>query len=139
MGRVLAIDYGRKRCGIAVTDVLKISANGLTTVRTCDLMQFLTEYCSKEDVERIVIGEPHQMNGQFSQSMEYIRPFIRNLKKVMPDMPIDMVDERYTSVIANRAIVEGVKKSERRNNKGLVDKVAAVIILTSWLERENPL
>lgn len=139
MGRVLAIDYGRKRCGIAVTDVLKIAANGLTTVRTCDLMDFLKEYCSTEPVERIVIGEPHQMNGEFSESMEYIRPFIRNLRKVMPDMPIDMVDERYTSVIANRTLVEGVKKSKRRNDKGLVDKVSAVIILTSWLDSQIPL
>lgn len=134
MGRILAIDYGRKRCGVAVTDVLKIAANGLPTVRSCDLMDFLKDYCSKEDVEKIIIGHPRQMDGSDSESMRYITPFINRLRKEMPDMPLEMVDERFTSTIAHRdMITAGFKKTDRQR-KGLADEMAAVIILTGYLD-----
>lgn len=135
MGRVLAIDYGRKRCGVAATDVLKIAANGLPTVRTCDLENFLTEYCGHEPVERILIGHPKTVRGEDSESMRYIRPFMSRLAKILPDIPVEMVDERFTSVQAHRdMIAAGFKKSDRRD-KGLADEMSAVLILTSWLER----
>lgn len=137
MGRILAIDYGRRRCGVAVTDILKISANGLPTVETAKLTDFVTTYCQREDVERILIGEPRQTDGSPSESMRYITPFVNRLRKLMPDMPIDMVDERFTSVIAHREMLAaGFKKSDRQR-KGLADEMAAVIILTSWLERRT--
>lgn len=134
MGRVLAIDYGRKRCGIAVTDSLRISANGLPTQRACDLMAFLKDYCAKECVDRIIIGLPKTMRGEDSESARYIEPFIRQLRREMPDMPIERFDERFTSAIAHRAMIDGGLKKSARQEKGLADKMAAVIILTDWLE-----
>lgn len=132
--RILAIDYGRKRCGVAVTDPLQIAANALPVVRTCDLLQFVTEYCSAEPVERILVGEPRQMNGEESESMRYIRPFLAALKKSLPAVPVEMVDERFTSVMAHRdMITAGFKKADRMR-KGLADEMSAVIILTTWLE-----
>ncbi len=132
--RVLAIDYGRKRCGVAVTDVLQIAANPLPVVRTCDLMQFLHEYCSREPVERILVGEPRTMKGDYSESMRYIRPFLDRLRREMPGMPVEMVDERFTSTMAHRdMITAGFKKSDRER-KGLADEMAAAIILTTWLD-----
>ena len=137
MSRILAIDYGRRRCGVAVTDSLQIAANSLPVVRTCDLLDFLKEYCASEPVERILIGEPRQMNGSPSESMKYIRPFIGQLKKQIPDIPVEMVDERFTSVIAHRdMIVAGFKKSDRQR-KGLADEMSAVIILNTWLESRH--
>lgn len=137
--RVLAIDYGRKRCGVAVTDPLQIAANPLPVVRSCDLLKFLQEYCAKEPVERILIGEPRQMNGNPSESMRYIKPFVGQLKKVLPDIPIEFVDERFTSVIAHRdMITAGFKKSDRQR-KGLADEMSATIILTTWLEAKSAL
>jgi RNAse H domain protein, YqgF family len=136
MGRVLAIDYGRKRCGVAVTDILKIAANGLPTQRTCDLEKYLLDYCSHEPVERIIIGHPRTVRGEDSETMQYIRPFINRLSKILPDMPVEMVDERFTSVQAHRdMITAGFKKSDRQR-KELADEMSAVLILTSWLE--NP-
>lgn len=134
MGRVLAIDYGRKRCGVAVTDTLRIAANGLPTVRSCDLLDFLKDYCSKEDVDLIVIGEPKTMRGEESESMRYIRPFIAQLRKAMPDMRLEMFDERFTSSIAHREMLAAGMKKHDRQRKELADEMAAVIILTSWLE-----
>lgn len=134
MPRIIAIDYGRKRCGVAVTDTLQLIANSLPVVRTCDLLQFLKDYCMREPVERILMGEPRQMNGEPSESMRYIRPFLAQLRKAMPDMPVEMVDERFTSVIAHRDMLRaGFKKSDRMR-KGLADEMSAVIILTTWLE-----
>ena len=136
MGRVLAIDYGRKRCGVAVTDILKIAANGLPTQRTCDLEKYLLDSCSHEPVERIIIGHPRTVRGEDSESMRYIRPFMNRLSKILPDMPVEMVDERFTSVQAHRdMITAGFKKSDRQR-KELADEMSAVLILTSWLE--NP-
>lgn len=134
MGRILAIDYGRKRCGVAVTDTLKISANGLPTLETPRLLDWVKDYVGKEPVERILVGEPKQINGEPSESMKYIRPFLGRLKKELPDIPVEMVDERFTSVIAHREMIAaGFKKSDRRR-KGLADEMSAVIILTSWLD-----
>lgn len=134
MARILAIDYGRKRCGVAVTDTLQIAANGLPTVRTCDLFDFVTQYCTSEPVERILMGHPRQMNGEDSESMRYIKPFLNRLRKALPNVPIEMVDERFTSVIAHREMLAaGFKKSDRQR-KGLADEMSATIILTTWLE-----
>ena len=134
MGRILAIDYGRKRCGIAVTDPLKIIANGLETVATHKLMDFLKDYMSREQVELIVIGQPTQLNGEPSESMRYITPFINRLKKEMPNMPITMVDERFTSTIAHQAMIDGGMKKSDRRDKSRVDAIAATIILNDYLQ-----
>lgn len=134
MGRILAIDYGRKRCGVAVTDILKISANGLPTVRTCDLLEFVKSYCSSEEVELIIIGEPKQNDGSPSESMRYITPFISKLRQTLPSIPLKMVDERFTSTIAHREMIAaGFKKSDRQR-KGLADEMSAVLILTQYLQ-----
>lgn len=133
MPRLLAIDYGRKRCGIAVTDALRICANGLTTVRTCDLMQFLKDYCSRETVDKIIVGLPTQMNGTPSESTRYIDPFLRQLNKEMPEMPVERYDERFTSALAHRAMVDGGLRRMARRDKELVDEIAATIILNDYL------
>lgn len=137
MGRVLAVDYGRKRCGVAVTDVLRISANGLPTVRTCDLLDFLKDYCRRETVDLIVVGLPRTLRGEDSESARYIEPFLRRLAAEMPSLPVERYDERFTSAIAMQSMLEGgVKKSDRRC-KELHDKTAAVIILTDWLNSRS--
>lgn len=138
MGRILAIDYGRKRCGIAVTDILQITPGGLCTVRTCDLMNFLNDYISRETVDRILIGKPQQMNGQESESMVHIRPFVRKWQELHPNIPIEFVDERFTSRLAKRAIIEaGIGKQKRQAAHGLIDEVSAVIILQSYMEAQR--
>lgn len=137
MGRILAIDFGRRRCGIAVTDILRISANPLPTVRTCDLEPFLKDYIAKEAVDCIVVGHPRQLNGEDSESMRYLRPFLNRLPKIFPEMQIVMFDERFTSSIAHRdMIVSGMKKSKRAE-KGVADGMAATIILTDYLNSRN--
>lgn len=137
MSRILAIDYGRKRTGIAVTDPMQIIANGLTTVPTGELMDFLLDYMKREKVERIIIGHPKQMNNQDSESMKYIVPFVNRLKKVLPDVPLEMVDERFTSVLAHQAMLTGGLKKKDRQNKALVDEISATIILQSYLESKR--
>ena len=137
MSRILAIDYGRKRTGIAVTDPMQISANGLATVPTGELMDFLLDYMKREKVERIIIGHPKQMNNQDSESMKYIVPFVNRLKKVLPDVPLEMVDERFTSVLAHQAMLAGGLKKKDRQNKALVDEISATIILQSYLESKR--
>lgn len=137
MGRILALDYGRKRTGVAVSDTLQIIANGLTTVPSHELLDFLQKYTAKETVERIIIGLPKQMSGELSESMNYIEPFVRRLRKVMPDMPIEYVDERFTSVLAHRAMLDGGLKKKERQNKALVDEISATIILQSYLETKR--
>ncbi len=132
--RVLSIDYGRKRTGLAVTDPLQIIANGLATVSTATLLDFLETYITKESVERIVIGKPLQMNGQPSENLKRVEAFVNRWKKLHPEIPIDYYDERFTSVLAHRAMIDGgVKKKVRRDNKGLVDEISATIILEDWL------
>ena len=134
MSRILAIDYGRKRTGIAVTDPMQIIANGLTTVPTHDLMDFLLKYVAQEKVERIVVGHPKQMNNEDSENMKYIKPFVAQLKKKLPDMPVELVDERFTYVLAHQAMLDGGLKKKARQDKALVDEISATIILQSYLE-----
>ena len=134
MGRILGIDYGRKRTGVAVTDPVKIVAGNLTTVPTHTLMQFIKDYCEREQVERIVIGKPTQLNGEPSESMRYITPFVNRLRKEMPDMPVVMYDERFTSSIAHQAMLDGGMKKSDRRDKSRVDALAATIILNDYLQ-----
>lgn len=117
-----------------MTDPLQISANGLPTVRTCDLMDFLKDYCSHESVERIIVGLPKTLKGEDSESSRYIEPFLKRLTKDIPHIPVDRFDERFTSTIAHRAMIEGGVKKSDRMKKELADKVSAVLILTGWLD-----
>lgn len=134
MARLLAIDYGRKRCGLAVTDILQITPGGLATVRTHELIDYLKNYIAKEPVERFIIGLPMNLNGKESESMTYLRPFLKQLEKAIPNVPVTMVDERFTSTLAQRTIIEaGIGKQRRREDKGLVDEVSAVIILQTYM------
>jgi putative Holliday junction resolvase len=133
MGRILAIDYGQKRVGLAVTDPLKITANALDTVPVHEIFDYLKKYIEKEDVEKIVVGLPRQMSGEFSASMQYIEPFVKGLQRTFPDKEIIYVDERFTSSIAQKTILEAGLKKKDRQNKALVDKVAATIILQTYL------
>jgi len=137
MGRILSIDYGRKRTGLAVTDSLKLIAGGLGTVPSGELLKFLEDYTQKEVVELIVVGLPKQMNNQPSESMKYIEPFVRLLKKRIPEIPVEYFDERFTSVLAHQAMLEGGLKKKDRQNKALVDEISAVIILQSYLESKR--
>ncbi len=137
MGRILAIDYGRKRCGIAVTDSLRIAANGLPTVRACDLISFLKDYTSREQVDRIIVGLPRTLKGTPSESMQYIKPFLKHLSKELPDIPVEMFDERFTSTIAHREMIAGGVKKTDRQNRELADRTAAVIILTDYLNSRS--
>ena len=134
MGRILAIDYGRKRSGVAVTDPLQIIAGNLATVPTHTLMQFIKDYIAREQVDRVVIGQPSQLNGQPSESMKYITPFVNRLKSELPDMPIVMYDERFTSAIAHQAMIDGGMKKSDRRDKSRVDAIAATIILNDYLQ-----
>ena len=134
MSRILAIDYGRKRTGIAVSDPLQIIASGLTTVPTHQLMDFLLNYIKQEQVECIIIGPPKQLNNEDSENMKNIVPFINRLKKILPDMPVQLVDERFTSVLAHQTMLAGGLKKKDRQNKALVDEISATIILQSYLE-----
>lgn len=134
MSRILAIDYGKKRTGIAVTDVLQIIANGLTTVHTSQLEAFVLKYVKDEPVERIVVGHPRQLNYEESENMVRIIPFVNRLRKLLPDIPIELVDERFTSVLAHQAMLQGGLKKKDRQNKALVDEISATIILQSYLE-----
>ena len=137
MSRILAIDYGRKRTGIAVSDPMQMIANGLTTVATHQLMDFLLNYMQQEKVERIIIGHPKQMNNEESENMKNIVPFMNRLKKLLPDMPVELVDERFTSVLAHQAMLMGGLKKKDRQNKALVDEISATIILQSYLESKR--
>ncbi|MBQ2608575.1 MAG: Holliday junction resolvase RuvX [Paludibacteraceae bacterium] len=129
MGRILAIDYGRRRTGLAVTDPLRITANPLLTVETRDLMTWLADYLNRGEVDQVVVGHPTQMNGQESESMNYIRPFLGAFRKQFPTIPITMYDERFTSVLAHQAMLAGGMKRKDRQDKAVVDKIAAGIIL----------
>lgn len=138
MGRVLSIDYGRKRTGLAATDPLQIIANGLTTVPTHQLEQYLTDYVTREGVERILVGLPRQMNGEMSESWQFIQPFLNRLVKIFPALPIELVDERFTSKIASQTILQsGIGKQRRQQDKGMIDEVSATIILQQWMENRT--
>lgn len=133
MGRILAIDYGQKRTGIAVSDPLQIIAGGLATVDTVALESFLTEYIGKEDVERIVVGQPLQTNGRDSENMKRITPFVNRLRKIFPAVPVEYYDERFTSVLAHQAMLASGIGRKARQDKALVDKISATIILEEYL------
>lgn len=135
MGRIMAIDYGRKRTGIAVTDPERIIAGGLATVEAHRLMQFLTDYCTKETVDIIVVGEAKHLDNTPSESAKYIEPFVAKLKEIFPDKPIERVDERFTSKMAFQAMIDGGLKKKQRQNKALIDEISAVIILQSYMEQ----
>ncbi len=138
MGRLLAIDYGRKRCGIAVTDVCRIVATGLATVSTSQLAEFVRDYISKEPVDAIVVGKPTTMDYNPSESMRYIIPGINRLRKEIPKT-IDIVfwDERFTSTLAHRAMLEGGMRKSRRQDKAIVDEMAATIILNDYIQSKS--
>ena len=137
MSRIIAIDYGKKRTGIAVTDILQLIANGLTTVPTTELMDFLLNYVAKEPVERIIVGHPKQMNNEDSENMKRIVPFVNLLKKKLPQIPVELVDERFTSLLAHQAMLDGGLKKKARQDKALVDEISATIILQSYLESKK--
>ena len=135
MGRVLAIDYGRKRVGIAVSDPMKMIANGLTTIHPNEIFDFLKDYLSKENVEVVVVGYPKQMNNQASEAVRYVNPFLKNLQKHFPHLSVEIEDERFTSKMAQQAMIDGGMKKKKRQDKANVDKISATIILQSYLER----
>ena len=137
MGRIVAVDYGRKRTGVAVTDTLQLIANGLATVPSGELVKFLTDYVAREPVERVVVGLPKQMNNELSENMKYVKAFVAQLKRALPDVPVEYYDERFTSVLAHKAMLEGGLKKKKRQEKGLVDEISAVIILQSYLEHKK--
>ena len=134
MARLLSIDYGKKRTGLAVTDPLQIIAGGLATVFTSELFAFLQDYVRREAVERIVIGEPRQTDGSPSENLERVKQFVNRWKRAVPDIPIEFYDERFTSVLAHRAMLDGGLRKKARQNKALVDEISATIILQSYLE-----
>lgn len=134
MGRIMAIDYGLKRTGVAVSDPLRIIAGGLETVPTATLEGWLEQYMSKNSVDIIVIGKPVQMNGQPSQSWAAIEPFVERLKSRYPECRVVLHDERFTSVMAHRTMIEGGMKKMARRDKAVVDKISATIILQSYME-----
>ncbi|MCL2649401.1 MAG: Holliday junction resolvase RuvX [Candidatus Azobacteroides sp.] len=134
MGRIVAIDYGHKRTGLAVTDALKIIAGGLVTLPGNQIIPFLKEYIQKENVELFLLGEPRQMNYQPSENMQKVDQFKKKLQKSIPQIELKMVDERFTSVLAHRAMLDGGLKKKERRNKELVDELSAVIMLQSYLE-----
>lgn len=133
MARILSIDYGRKRTGLAVTDPLQIIAGGLATVSTSELFDWLKNYIAREQVERIVIGEPRQMDGSPSENLARVQQFVNRWRKAVPDVPIEFYDERFTSVMAHKAMLDGGLKKKARQDKALVDEISATIILEDYM------
>lgn len=134
MARLLSIDYGKKRTGIAVSDPLQLIANGLTTVETAGLFDFLADYLQKEEVSCIVVGLPKQMNNEPSENMKRIEPFVNRLRKCYPDIPVVFYDERFTSVMAQQTMRDAGLKKKARQNKALADEISATIILQTYME-----
>ena len=137
MARILSIDYGRKRTGLAVTDPLQIIAGGLATVATSELFDYLQAYISREQVEMIVIGEPRQPNGEPSENLARVQQFVNRWRKAVPQVPIQFYDERFTSVLAHQAMLDGGLKKKARQNKGLVDEISATIILEDYMRSKK--
>ena len=137
MARILSIDYGKRRTGLAVTDPLQIIANGLATVSTSELFDWLKAYVGREQVERIVIGKPMQPNGMPSENMQRVEQFVNRWRRACPDIPIEYVDERYTSVLAHQAILQGGMRKKARQDKAIVDEISATIILQSYMESQR--
>lgn len=134
MARILSIDYGKKRTGLAVTDPLQIIAGGLATVSTHELFAFLMDYVKREQVELIVVGKPMQTDGRPSENFMRVEQFVNRWRKAVPDIPVEYYDERFTSVIAHRAMIDGGLKKKARQNKALVDEISATIILQDYME-----
>lgn len=139
MGRILAIDYGKKRTGLAVTDPEQIIANRLTTVASHEIWDFLKSYFAKENVETVVVGYPRQMNNEASESVRFVNPFLKKFQKEFPGMKLELFDERFTSKIAFQAMIDGGLKKKKRQDKKLVDAVSATIILQSYMEQKRHL
>ena len=137
MGRIIAIDYGRKRTGLAVTDTMQIIANGLCTVPSGEAVDFLKDYVSKDSVDIFVVGLPRQMNNEPSENMRHVEAFVNRLRKVIPEIPVEYYDERFTSAIAHKAMIEGGLKKKKRQDKALVDEISAVLILQDYLEKKR--
>jgi len=138
VSRILAIDYGKKRTGLAVTDPMRLIAGGLTTVETKTLFDYLAAYFRQEKVGLVVVGYPRQNDGTDSENMKRIVPFVNRLRKLYPSLPVELYDERFTSVLAHKAIIEGgIRKQRRREDKGLVDQVSATIILQDFMESKH--
>lgn len=137
MARILSIDYGKRRTGLAVTDLCQIIAGGLTTVETPTLIKFLQDYVAKEPVERFVVGLPKQTNGLDSENLPRVQAFVHKLKAVFPDIPVEWWDERYTSVMAHQVMLDSGIGKKARQNKALVDEISATIILQGWMERRR--
>lgn len=134
MGRLMGIDYGRKRVGIAVTDPGQMIASGLTTVGAHEVLEFIKNYLESESVEEFIVGEPKQMNNEPSESAGIVKAFVTSLSRKFPDIPIKMVDERFTSKMAMRAMIDGGMKKKQRQNKAMVDSISAALILQSYME-----
>ena len=137
MAGILSIDYGRKRTGLAVTDPLQLIAGGLATVSTSELFDWLKAYIARESVERIVIGEPRQPNGEPSENLARVQQFVNRWRKAMPNIPIDYFDERFTSVLAHKVMIDSGIGKKARQNKGLVDEISATIILEDYLRSKK--
>ena len=137
MARILSIDYGRKRTGLAVTDPLKLIAGGLATVSTSELFDWLKAYVEREPVESIVIGEPRQMNGEPSENLQRVQQFVNRWRKSVPQVPIEYYDERFTSVLAHQAMLDGGLKKKARQDKALVDEISATIILQDYMRSKG--
>ena len=135
MGRIIAIDYGRKRTGLAVTDTLQIIANGLATVPSGEVVSYLTDYVLNECVDLFIVGYPKQLNNEPSENLKYVEVFVKNLGKALPGIPIKYCDERFTSVMAHQAMIDGGLKKKKRQDKKTVDKISAVLILQDYLEK----
>lgn len=135
MGRILALDYGSKRTGIAITDELQLIASGLTTVNTFELIDFLKKYISSEKVELVLVGEPKQKDGTHSAIEEEIQKFLKNFSAIFPDLEVKRVDERYTSKMAFQTMIDSGLKKKQRRNKALIDEISATIILQEYLYR----
>ena len=135
MGRIMAVDYGQKRTGLAVTDMLKMIANRLTVVSSREAMGYIAQYVSQEPVDLIVVGYPKQMNNEPSENMKRVEAFVAQLTKTLHSIPVEYYDERFTSIMAQRALIDGGLKKKKRQDKGLVDEISAVLILQGFLER----
>ena len=133
MARILSVDYGRKRTGLAVTDPLQLIAGGLATVSTSELFNWLKAYIAREPVERIVVGEPRQLNGEPSENFQRVQQFVTRWRKDVPDIPIEFYDERFTSALAHQAMIDGGLKKKARRDKALVDEISATIILQDYM------
>lgn len=137
MGRIMAIDYGKVRTGLAVTDPVRIIATALTTIPTSTLLPYIKEYCAREEVDIFVVGEAKHMDNSPSESMQYIEPFVKQLAEIFPDKEIARVDERFTSKMAFQTMIDSGLKKKQRQNKGMIDQIAATLILQTYMNTIN--